>query len=128
MAEPIEITEKDLIDRPLNEAKKGEAKQGFNPTNFMKQLKGGIEQVKELMDMAQSMGLNINLPGFKNQPKERPTDETKMLPGPENIVQQFNSFLALLQMKYGDVSLNELLRKLKEDLGDKKISELKRRQ
>lgn len=127
MAEPIEITEKDLISRPVTgsePAKDG----GMNPLTMLKTFKQSMGELKEIIETARGMGLNINLPGLGGLGAERheQKDDARALP-PPNPAQQFNAFLALVQMQFGDITMNELIDKLKAEFGDKKISQLRRK-
>jgi len=125
MSDNIEITEKDLIDRPGGMSAGGGGEPGsFNPLDMLKGLKSTIGQVKELIDMLKSMG--VELPGFpgSGSKKEKPEPQTEIIKAQPNPVQMFALFLKMLEMKYGDISVNTLLEKLRSEHGDKKLSEL----
>lgn len=127
MAEPIEITAKDLIDRPANLSLGGTADKGggFNPAQLMKTIKENMQIFKELRELAESLGLNLNLPGLKMVSRKEADTALKDMPEPPNPAKQFNAFLVVLQMKYGDVTVNELLNSLRTDFGNKKLSQMR---
>jgi hypothetical protein len=127
---PIEITAKDIVRRPggLIPEVKGEGT-GFS----LKNIKGYIQQAKEIKEALESMGidlksLGIKLPGQKKESGGEGGGDagaggqalTKMTATP---AQQILNVLKLLQGIYGDVTLNELLTRLKTEFGDRKISE-----
>lgn len=124
--DPIEITEKDLIERP---ADLGESvsigKEGTNPMAWLKQIQGGLDQLKAIMDTARSLGLNVNLPGLKVQGQEGQGGQgagvNPVSPVPN---QQFALFMEMLKVKYGDVTVNELIEQLRAEFGNKKLSQL----
>lgn len=128
MPESIVITEKDLIDRPAGIAGIGEAakKAGSSPLSYLKDIQSFLKQAKEIMDMAKGMGLNIpgmNLPGMKTtesgEVKTTLTANPQPTPG-----QQMGFIMQLLAMRYGDITVDELLVKLREEFGAKKLSQL----
>jgi hypothetical protein len=128
--EPIELTEKDLIDRPAvtgpETAGLGPDK-GANPLQFMGQIQDALKQVKAIMDTARSLGLNVNIPGLGGLNKQKGENEpgvgvSTAPPGPQA---QFDMFLQLLVMKYGDITVDELVEKLKAEFGARKISKLR---
>lgn len=128
MPNPIEITEKDLIDRPAGIAGIGEAakKGGVNPLAYLKDVQASIKQFKEIMDAVR--GLGINIPGLKfpgMAETEAKTQVVNTAPQPSSG-QQLRPFLNLLAMRYGDITIDELMVKLKEEFGNKKISQLGR--
>ena len=118
---PFEITEKDLIDRPASLGTGAGVKPGAGttPQSIMKSVQEGMKQFKEIKEMAESLGLKFNLPGVKGE-KESPAESS----GP-TMAQQVQAFLQLLQYRYGDITVNEALKRLKDDLGDKRLSEMR---
>jgi transposase len=127
---PIEITAKDILRRPVDALAnvKGEGT-GFS----LKNIKGYIQQAKEIKEALESMGidlksLGIKLPGLKKDAGGQGGGDagaggqtlTKMSATP---AQQILNVLKLLQGIYGDVTLNELIARLKAEFGDRKISE-----
>lgn len=131
MPDPIEITEKDLIDRPAAAlpAVVGKAVE-TSPTQVMGQIKDALKQFQELKKMADSMGLKIdlgklgglgNLLGGGGDAREDATPNAMKV---EGSAMQFKMFMQLLKMKYGDITIVELLENLKKDYGKKRLSQL----
>jgi len=110
---PIEIKEADLIERPAQLT----TKTPTSPASFLSEVQKGMKQVNEILELAKNMGLNLKLPGLGGGTDLNP--ETRQ-------VNQAGLFLQLLQAKYGDLTINELLERLKVDFGNVKLSELKR--
>lgn len=124
MAEPIEIRPEDIIKRPLTgtELAKAADKGGGAIGDIKKYLEEAQNIVKMLKDPAISEllgSLGISLPGGPAKKEE----------GPQIAVQgtgaQFQAIIQLLILKYGNISIAELVDKLKADYGNKKLSELK---
>lgn len=128
MSNPVEITEKDLIDRPLGIAGIGETgkKAGVNPLQYLKEIQASIKQAKEIFDTLRGMGLNINLPGLKTPESAEAVTRVTNIEVQPSPGQQVGLFLNLLAMRYGDITIDELMIKLKEEFGAKKISQLGR--
>lgn len=122
MVDPVEITEKDLLDRPLG-GKPGVALTKA-PGNILAEIKAGAKQVKEIIDIAKSLGLNLKLPpgltGMLGQKGEGSAEPTSDAPG----VAQFQAFRQLLIIKYGDITVNDLIDKLRAEMGNRKLSDL----
>ncbi len=123
MPEPIEIRPGDIIKRPLTipSAAQGAPTQdggGFS----MKNIKGYIDQIKEIKDTLEGMGIDLGnfglkMPGQKKQAAPMPDTPAN------TTATQIKNFLKFLQAVYGDITIDELLGKLKTDFGSKKISE-----
>jgi hypothetical protein len=121
MPEPIEITPADIIRRPLNVATQGATKAAGEGGFSLKNIKGYIQQFKEIKDLAEDLGIDLSSFGLKlpGQKKEAVADaRDPALTGG----QQIRNFLKLLQARYGDITVNELLEKLRAEFGDWKIS------
>ncbi len=120
MPEPIEIRPSDIIKRPdFLTAKAGAEAGGFS----VKNIKGYIQPIKEIKDLMDDLGidlggLGLNLGGGKKAATPPGPDRPPAMTG----AQQFRNFLKLLEMKYGDITVNELLDKLRAEFGDWKIS------
>jgi len=123
MSEPLEIKPEDIIRRPtgLDTAKVTTGGKGNNP---LEEIKGYVEQGKELLKLAEDLGLPVDkwkslIPGLAGK---NPS------PQPDNLAPQANQVLLvqkMLIMAYGDITVNELIEKLKEDYGGKKLSSIK---
>jgi len=129
MAEPIEITPRDIIKRPLENAALTGAKEAVKKPNFIQQMKDGLNQVKEIKSLLDDLGLDVGDilgGGFgKKPPSGQPPADARALPEPSGLsgLQQAKNFCRLLQLKYGDIPINEMLEKLKAEFGEKKISD-----
>lgn len=120
MPEPIEIRPGDIIKRPLTlPGATGTPAQGggFN----LKSIKGYIDQIKELKEAAESMGLDLGNLGLKFPGQKKPTAPMPDVPATTTAT-QIKNFLKFLQAIYGDITVSELLVKLKADYGEWKIS------
>ena len=130
MTGPIEIKPEDIIDKPEGFVPKstgtgGKETGGFDLANIKKMIQDG----KEIVDMAQSMGFDLRrfLPGIGGRSKENQTDVMQNTGTPSGAQQAMN-FIQLLKAIYGDVTVNEALDNLKRDFGSLKLSELGRKQ
>lgn len=115
---PIEINQKDLVERPAT-WKPGSppAKPGGGILGGLKQAKEALNQFKELRDMLKEMGINIPVQGeAKNEPA--PGASQLAMKGATGIA-QFQMFIQLLIANYGDVTVSELLEKLRAEHGGK---------
>jgi len=125
--EPIEITPKDIIRRPavipggaaLNQ-------RSFNPAKVMADIKSAMKQMQDIINMAKEFGVDLkNIKGLGSLGKlQDMAGKVKELPGPQNQISQVTMFKQFLMMRYGDITVNEVIERLKADLGDKKLSEL----
>jgi len=128
MVDPIEITEKDLLDRPPGGVKTGVALTKTSG-NILSEIKAGAKQIKEIIDIGKSLGLNLKLPpgltgmlgGGKVEGSGEPTSDA---PGGTPGAAQFQAFRQLLILKYGDITVNDLIEKLRAEMGTKKLSDL----
>lgn len=125
MAEPIEIRPEDIIRRPAQGmpetglAKAGEKSGGAfgDIKKYLDEAQGIVKMLKDpaISELLSSLG--ISLPGGK--PKEE---------GPQMAIQgqgaQLHAAMQLLKLKYGNVTIVELIEKLKEEYGNKRISDL----
>ena len=123
MPEPIEIRPEDILRRPLNLVTQAAGKAAGEGGFSIKNIKGYIQQFKEIKELAESLGLDLSsfglkIPGQKKDSSGMPEDRAPALTG----AAQFRNFLKLLEAKYGDITVTELLEKLKAEFGDWKIS------
>jgi len=116
MPEPIEIRPEDIIKRPLTAGATSQA-EGFS----LKNIKGSIQQLKEMKEMLESLGLDLSGLGAKLGGKQAAPMPANQAPAATSQNQLLN-FIKLLQARYGDVTVNELLEKLRADFGDWNIS------
>ena len=122
--EPLQIKPQDIIKRPDLLEKAAQA----SPQDWLKQVKGMINQAKEIKGILDEMGIDIgglgnlgNLGGIlsgKGQgigggPQPAAGGITKAHAG---------NFVRLLMARYGDIPMSELAEKLKEEFGPVKIS------
>jgi len=119
----VEIRAEDLVRRPVEGAVKAAAGKTWNPVELIKQFKEGLKLVQELAAQAQSMGININLPGLRNLENKV---VNKISAAQEPQVDQYRAFVNLLIVRYGDITLNEVFEKLRQDMGNKKLSQIGR--
>jgi len=135
---PIEITAKDIIKRPA-ELLTGAAapKKG----NIISQFKNGLEQFKEIKGLMSDLGIDLGdllggKKGIAASGAPPPTtgspppayDARAAAPPPPNPppvtpAQQLKGMCVILQLKYGDCTIAEMLEKLKAEYGDRKISD-----
>lgn len=120
MPEPIEITEKDLIPRPETLPVQG----AKAPTSWLSDIKGSLKDVQDVLnalgiDWKQLIGRNIGF-GIKGEPKE-PLPDARGPGG--NPLEQIQVIVRLIAMQYGDITLNELLDRLKKEYGSKKLTD-----
>jgi len=128
--EPIEIRPGDIIPRPVNaESLTGAARE--KSPNFLQQIKDGLNQAKEIKKTLEDMGFKVGggqqaqgavLPPNAQIRGGEPPPNTALSPA-----EQVLNFVRLLQLRYGDMSVKELIAKLVEDYGDKKLSEFTKR-
>lgn len=115
MDNPIEITEKDLIERSLTAPG---AIQGVKPNtgsvSWIQKLRDAKNMINEIKGMASEMGIDLsklNMPGA-------PTG----MSGATNS-QGLSQFLNLMMLQYGDITVADLLERLKTQYGTKKLSQ-----
>lgn len=144
MPEPIEIRPEDIIKRPSEVIKESAVDTAKGKGgNFLSQLVEGIKQAKEIKKELEAMGIDFDSifsPGSKKgiglnppppgsstgQPPADARDQNRPNPANQAVptpAQQAKSLLRILQVRYGDISVNELIEKLKSQFGDKKISD-----
>lgn len=121
MPKEIEITALDLIKRPgIADAEAAATGGSKNPFEWLKTVKDGIKQVKEIKDSLEQMGIDTsaitNLIGMKPGGAPQPD---KPAGG-----QQLAVFFQVLKARYGELTINQLLTELKKEYGNKKLSEL----
>ena len=128
----FQITAKDIKPRPENlPLVTGKPGQPSGSPGLMDQIKNGMKQAKEFMDLARELGidgdignilggLGIKIPGKGKKQAEPGSD-----PGPSagNAGAQVKNFLRLMQIRYGDITINELLQHLQRDFGSWKLSD-----
>ncbi len=134
MPEPIEITAKDIIKRPLSTAITGvKAGESAKKGNFIQQIKEGLDQFKEIKKTLDEIGIDVGdfLPGLGGKkapagglPAPVPMDARAPVAAQPTGAQQIKNFLKLLQYRYGDITVNEALEHLKQDFGQVKLSEI----
>lgn len=126
MPDPIEIRPSDLIERPETWVA-GSSTPAKGP-GLMDQVKQFIKMAKELKEMQKDLReFGVNIPGLvggQAPPQEPPPGAATGTPSsPQD---QFRMLAAALRLKYGDVSVDELIAKLRAEYGSKKLSELTR--
>jgi hypothetical protein len=118
MPEPIEIRPGDIIKRPLTLPTGSPAPGGgFN----MKSIKGYLEQIKEMKKTLEDMGIDLGDLGLKLGGSKKQAAPMPEVPATTTAT-QIKNFLKFLQAMYGDITVNELLIRLKTDYGEWKIS------
>ena len=121
MSDPIEIRPGDIIPRPTSIVPLAKSAAGEGGGFSLKNIKSMLEQVKEFKDLAESLGLDLSGLGLKLGGKKKDGSPMPDTPAPAGG-QQVRNFLKLLQVRYGDITVNELLEKLRAEFGDWKIS------
>lgn len=117
MPEPIELSESDLIRRPLELATNGTgAEPGKSPLSWMKGIKDNLKEVKELMDTLKELGINLPALGNIAKPASQP-DQGGQMP-------QVQFFLQAIKAQYGDLTIKQLMAVLLDKYGDKKLGDL----
>jgi hypothetical protein len=127
--EPLTIRPGDIIPRPANVESTGAAEKSTG-SGFMEKLKNGLKQAQEIQKQLKDLGIDVDglfgkgqaagLPGAPVGGDARPPTHQ------DNIKDQLKGLIVLLQVRYGDIPLNELLVKLKADYGNKKLSDFTR--
>lgn len=117
MAEPIEIKSEDLIKRPPETVVKKE-----NPLGWIDQIKSGIKQVKEIIDIAEQLG--IKLPGGALGMPAAPAQDIKPAKAISAPNPQLAMILQVIGSKYGDMTVTQAIEQLKVEFGNKKIKDL----
>ena len=119
--EPIEISASDLIDRPLDVVTVQGA--ATKSPGLMDQVKGVLQMIKQFKDMQKDlkeMGIDLGSmigAGVKVQDQPQQPQQPPAAP-----MDQLRILTKVLMLKYGDLSVNELIEKLKKDYGNKKLS------
>lgn len=121
---PIEIRPTDLIQRPAEEevAKRVGSKTS-GPGGWLQQAKEMMQLIKDLNEMTGGKLTGIVGDKFK-EPGQNVQIESKAIE--TNQAAGIQMFIRVMQMQYGDCTVNELIEKLRADFGDKKISQLAR--
>ncbi len=125
MSDPIEIRPEDIIKRPaILPLKAG----GTKEPGMLEQARSWMKQIKEFKELADEMGMGNQLGGILgnlgiklgggNQKAEISVEKQAA-----NTGQQVTRFLKLLQIRYGDITVNEALECLRRDFGPVKLSE-----
>ena len=116
---PLEFNEKDLVERPPD------WKPGTPPAKGGGFLEG-IRQVKEVLSMLNDPAIKdllktLNIRGLGGQAKgeSAPPGAQLALSGPAPQVQML---MKLLMAQYGDITVAELLDRLRADLGERRLS------
>lgn len=122
--EPVELTRKDIIPRPEGLVVKTASAPASPGTkkNPLTELKEILETVKEFKTMADDLGINIPwMPqgGKAGDPEPKESDPPAPPPGGQFIV-----LLQMLRIKYGDITVNQLIAALVQEYGDRKLSTL----
>lgn len=129
----IEITSADLIKRPLETP--GTPPGGFNLGDITAKGREIFNQVKQVQDLInqfrQMSGGKLDemfpfLAKMGTMGTELKGKRTSSEPPQLNEAIQFLMVIRVLEMKYGDVTLNELLDHLKAEYGNKRLSQITR--
>lgn len=123
MAEsPIEIRPSDIIKRPVTlTGAPGAPAQGAGGFD-LKNIKGYLNQIKDVKDALESMGIDLGSLGLKFPGQKKPAGQMPDGSTGTTTATQIKNFLKFLQAMYGDITVNELLIRLKTDYGEWKIS------
>lgn len=126
MTDPIELTKKDIIPRP----KDLPVKTGLvtaAPTvpgsikPVVKEIKESLGDIKEIKDMLAELGIKI--PGLTGQaPADAGGDRAAPAPPQPSAADQLLMLVQMLRVKYGNITVNELIRALVQEYGDRKLS------
>lgn len=122
MGEPVVINEKDLLERPPGGV--NPKKPGGGLASWLGDIKANAKQIKEIIDTAKSMGLNFKLPGKLGDLLQGSGETAQGQQEGSSPILQAQIFLRLLITKYGDITVNELIEKLRAEVGDKKLSNI----
>ena len=125
----VEIRKSDIIPRPaglkpgfgLTGTKAEEI--GSGKTNPLAQFKDMLATVKEFKKMADEMGIRIpGLPQAAQVQEKAPDDTGDHERPPDGGQNQFLVLLNVVRLKYGDITINELIAVLVQEYGDRKLS------
>lgn len=124
MPEPIEIKASDIIKRPtelINAA--GKITGGKNP---IAQIREYVKQAQEIKKMLEEIGIPLNnlipgLGGLGKTENKAPVNDDMRPPPP---AAQFRMFMMMLIAKYGDITFNELIERMREEYGNRKLSQM----
>ncbi len=131
MTDPIEIRAEDIIKRPADLAlKAGSNAASAKEPGILEQVKGYMNQYKEWKKMADELGLGdqlngilgnlgLNLPGGQRKKEATSGGGERSA----NTARQVQSFIKLLKLHYGDITVNQALEKLRADFGNVPLSE-----
>lgn len=128
----IEISSADLIKRP-NAVTPGTPPGGVNLGNWVskaKEIQGQLKQAQEIINQFRTLSggkLDTMFPFLAkmgNEPGENPLAGAAP-PGPSQA-NQLLMLARLVEMKYGDVTINQLIESLKAEYGNKRISQITR--
>ncbi|OGN99175.1 MAG: hypothetical protein A2Y89_03085 [Chloroflexi bacterium RBG_13_51_18] len=117
--QPIEITEKDLIHRPATMPE-------VSPSQAIP--KGWLDQVKDIINIMKELGIDpkMLMSGIKGFQPGQSAPRYEAVPSVQdsNPKMQMQLFIRILAMQYGDITVDELLERLRQDFGNRKLSEL----
>lgn len=85
-----------------------------------------VKQIRALIELAPQLKQMIpgNLLGAPGQGAGQGAESGNLPANPPNPMQGFAMFIAMLGQKYGDITINELLDRLKAEYGDLKLSQV----
>lgn len=120
----VEISRSDLIPRPENVPKlpPGDEGGGFDLKGIIDQVKKAGELIEELRKLSGGK-LDEIFPRLANIKGKGGTTSLETKDRLNTPQAQFALFIRLLQEQYGDITINQLLEKLKSDMGNKRLSE-----
>ncbi len=116
---PIEIRPDDVIRRPPGGVKPPVSVSPLPPDKepgFFDQVKDTFQNIKELKKMADEFGLKIpGVPGGRDME----SGDERAVPSQKD---QIRMAVQLLRVKYGDVTVKQLIEKLLAEYGDRRLS------
>lgn len=119
----VELNRSDLIPRPDNLPEVTEAVTEAPGGFSLRSIIDRIREFQELVGILRQISggkLDELLPQLRSIASE---GEGAAPAAPGQGVQQVVAFVQLLQAQYGDITINELIDRLKADIGDKRLSQ-----
>lgn len=134
--EPIELKPEDIIRRPPNVEVGSKVLAPAKEKGPLEEFRGLIKDVREFRDLLDEMGVKIpGMPDKEESAKEEPAPtaaqaakaakEAASSPPRPSEAQQLQVLLTMLQVKYGDITINQLIANLIEEYGKRKLSSIK---